>query len=87
MGQDDGYLIVSDGAFAHNTVTHIAEGIAEKEFDVIINDVTDCFGILSIQGPNSRRIIQELIDEDLNAEMLQKDQSKFIDLPNSEANG
>lgn len=83
--QNDGYLIVSDGAFAHNTVAHIAEGIAQKEFDVTINDVTDCFEILSIQGPNSRRLIQELIGEDLNSEMLQK--NKFIDLQILEANG
>lgn len=87
LDQGDGYLIVADGAFAHNTIAHISEGIDRKNFDVILNDVTDRLGILSVQGPNSRRVIHELIGVDLNAETLPMNQSKFFHLENSNANG
>lgn len=49
--QDTGFYIVSGGASAFYTQTHIRDAIADKEFDVELHDVTDKMGIVSIQGP------------------------------------
>lgn len=35
-------------------------------YDVGISNVTDDIGVLGIAGPNSRRVLQKLTDEDLS---------------------
>lgn len=42
--------MVAGGASANHTLAHIKSTIAEKNFNVKVNDVTKQMGILSIQG-------------------------------------
>ncbi|RHY63960.1 hypothetical protein DYB30_011473 [Aphanomyces astaci] len=62
------YYIVAGGASA----THDWEWIRAntRQFDVTLTDRTDEFGVLSLQGPASRRILQTLTSLDLTADML-----------------
>lgn len=43
--------MVVDGASANQTLSHIQSAVAERKFDVTVQDVTDKIGIISIQGP------------------------------------
>lgn len=49
--QDNGYYIVADGASTYHTLSHIQAAIAERKFDVNVQNVTDRVGIISVQGP------------------------------------
>ncbi|XP_055319035.1 sarcosine dehydrogenase, mitochondrial-like [Sitodiplosis mosellana] len=54
------YYIVGDGAFANHILAHINDAVAEREFNATVRDVTDQMAIISIQGPNSQKIVEEL---------------------------
>lgn len=43
--------MVADISNAHQILAHINEAIAEREFDVIVENLSDQIGIISIQGP------------------------------------
>lgn len=65
-----GYYIVAGGASAYQTISHIKESIRDKNFNVALTDVTAEMGVLSIQGPNSRKILQNITKFDLSNENL-----------------
>lgn len=43
---------MADGVYANQTLAHINGAIREREFNVRLEDISERFGILSIQGPN-----------------------------------
>lgn len=47
-----GFYIVSGGASAYYTYSHLTTTIRQKGFDAQVSDVTEDIGVLSIQGPN-----------------------------------
>ncbi|XP_058460300.1 sarcosine dehydrogenase, mitochondrial isoform X2 [Malaya genurostris] len=61
-----GYYIVAGGASAYHTKSHIWAAIQEKALRAVVTDQTDVLGVLSIQGPKSREILQKITDFDLN---------------------
>lgn len=61
-----GYYIVSGGASASQTTAHIKSAIRKKNFKVDLTDLTDKLGILSIQGPYSRELLQGITSCDLH---------------------
>lgn len=64
------FYIVAGGASASQTIAHIKEAIQKKNFSANITDVTQEMGVLSIQGPNSRKILQSLTRFELSDENL-----------------
>uniref|UniRef100_A0A8C6KVL1 Dimethylglycine dehydrogenase n=1 Tax=Nothobranchius furzeri TaxID=105023 RepID=A0A8C6KVL1_NOTFU len=53
---------------------------AEGGHDVDISNVTDDIGVLGIAGPNSRKVLQKLTDEDMSDAGFKFLQCKFIQL-------
>nr|XP_033339035.1 sarcosine dehydrogenase, mitochondrial [Megalopta genalis] len=66
--KDTGFYIVSSGASAYHTWAHMNKVIEEKKFEVSLHDVTEQIGILSIQGRNSRKIVESLLEEKISDE-------------------
>ncbi|KAL0275940.1 UNVERIFIED_CONTAM: hypothetical protein PYX00_003646 [Menopon gallinae] len=73
-----GFYIVAGGAVASHTQTHIRHVIKQKGFRVTVDNVTTCIGVLSIQGPNSRRLLQNIIDCDLSDESFPFNMSQLV---------
>lgn len=61
-----GFYIVAGGASGYYTFTHIVNALRERDIRVNFTDVTERLGVLSIQGPQSRTILQSVTDYDLN---------------------
>lgn len=68
--QGRGYYIVAGGASAYHTKCHILAAIQEKAFRAVVSDHTEELGVLSLQGPKSREILQKITDFDLSNEKL-----------------
>lgn len=51
---------MAGGASAYHTVSHFNETIAEKKFNARVKNVTGQIGVISIQGPKSQKIVEEL---------------------------
>lgn len=73
-----GYYIVAGGASANHTKAHINEAMKKKPYIANITDVTERLGIISIQGPNSRELLQKITDHDLSNENLPYNSSAIL---------
>lgn len=69
-----GFYCVAGGAT--HTISHIREGILEKKFNAKVLDVTRNFGILSLQGRNSLKVLSKLAD----VENLKLNSSKLVEI-------
>uniref|UniRef100_UPI0037E72A67 dimethylglycine dehydrogenase, mitochondrial n=1 Tax=Semicossyphus pulcher TaxID=241346 RepID=UPI0037E72A67 len=58
-------LITGSGSERHD-LRWIEDEAANGGYDVDISNVTDGIGVLGIAGPNSRRVMQKLTDEDMS---------------------
>uniref|UniRef100_A0A0K8UZQ0 Sarcosine dehydrogenase, mitochondrial n=2 Tax=Bactrocera latifrons TaxID=174628 RepID=A0A0K8UZQ0_BACLA len=65
-----GYYIVAGGASAYYTYSTLLAEIRQKGFNVTLRDITSDLGVISIQGPRSRGILQRIIDCDLSNESI-----------------
>ncbi|XP_068143892.1 sarcosine dehydrogenase, mitochondrial [Drosophila tropicalis] len=63
--EGQGYYIVAGGASAFYTYSILASEILRQGFKANLHDITSEMGVISIQGRNSRRILQPLIDFEL----------------------
>ena len=61
------FLIVAGTGYASHHYYHIANRIPKNCSDVNFTDVTDKYTTLSISGPNSRQLLQPVIDCDLSS--------------------
>ncbi|KAG8194546.1 hypothetical protein JTE90_013293 [Oedothorax gibbosus] len=77
---EKGFYIAAGGAAAQQNWTHINNVIQDEKFNVSITDVTEGFGLLSIQGPKSRELLQSLTDADLNDESFPFSTNKIINI-------
>lgn len=57
---------MAGGASGYYTYSHIVNALRERDLNVSFSDVTERLGILSIQGPLSRTILQQITEYDLN---------------------
>ncbi|GFU32187.1 sarcosine dehydrogenase, mitochondrial, partial [Nephila pilipes] len=73
-----GFYVAAGGAAAQQSLTHISQVIQNEKFRVSISDVTEKVGLLSIQGPKSRDLLQSLTDADLSNENFPFSTSKII---------
>lgn len=60
LRQGIGYFIVAGGASANHTFAHLTAASRELGLNVQLDDVTEKMGVLSVQGPQSRAILQQL---------------------------
>uniref|UniRef100_A0A1Y1MDL9 Sarcosine dehydrogenase, mitochondrial n=1 Tax=Photinus pyralis TaxID=7054 RepID=A0A1Y1MDL9_PHOPY len=73
-----GYYIVANGLSGYHMLTHIKREIQKKQFRATVTDVTDNLGILSIQGPKSREILQAITESPITNEKLPYGMSDII---------
>lgn len=78
MGQDK-YLIVTAGFTHRHVATWLEQNLAADDF-VTITDITTTFGMLNVQGPNSRALLNRLTDADLSSEAFPFGTMKSIDI-------
>lgn len=60
--RDQGFYIVAGGASAFYTYSALQAEIRRKGFEAKLKDLTAELGVISIQGPNSRKILEPLLD-------------------------
>lgn len=63
---------------ASHTQTHIRHVIKDKGFRVTVDNFTTSIGVLSVQGPNSRKLLQGIIDCDLSEEAFPNFTSQLV---------
>ncbi|XP_034934422.1 sarcosine dehydrogenase, mitochondrial [Chelonus insularis] len=63
--QRKAFYIVAGGMSSFHTFAHFKRIIKKKGFEATVHDATDTMGILSLQGPNSRYVLEEVSDQDL----------------------
>ncbi|XP_065183725.1 sarcosine dehydrogenase, mitochondrial-like [Sycon ciliatum] len=68
-GGSDGsetFYVACGGAVATYVQQHVLRVLREKQFDAQLVDVSDKLGLLSLQGPVSRKVLQQCTDTDLS---------------------
>lgn len=65
-----GMYLVSGGASASQTWAHISSEIEKKKFKVSLTNMSGKIGLLALQGPKSRDLLQTLVDVDLSNEVF-----------------
>lgn len=75
-----GYYIVAGGASAFHTYNHLRQAIKEKALQADVEDVTAEMAVISIQGPNSRNILQRITDFELSNEKLAPNCNEVINI-------
>nr|XP_968443.1 PREDICTED: sarcosine dehydrogenase, mitochondrial [Tribolium castaneum] len=73
-----GYYIVAGGASGYQTVSHFKKELAKKNFKAVISDITDKLGVLSIQGPKSRELLQSITETPITDEKFPPGMSHLI---------
>lgn len=76
--EGSGFYIAAAGATAQQNFTHIQNVIQDKKFNVSFLDASEEMGMLSIQGPKSRDLLQSLTEADLSNEAFPFSTNKVI---------
>ncbi|XP_062516282.1 sarcosine dehydrogenase, mitochondrial-like [Corticium candelabrum] len=63
---DTAFYITSGGGSGQHDFCHVNNIINDMKFDCQLRDITEDLGVLSVQGPLSRRLLQELTTSDLS---------------------
>lgn len=66
--EGDGYYLAVGGAVAQHNWSHITTVLQDRKFQCQLIDSSEDLGMISIQGPASRAILQEVLDTDLSNE-------------------
>ncbi|XP_047380112.1 sarcosine dehydrogenase, mitochondrial isoform X3 [Sciurus carolinensis] len=64
--EGDGYYLAVGGAAAQHNWSHITTVLQDQKFRCQLIDNSEDLGMISIQGPASRAILQEVLDVDLS---------------------
>ncbi|XP_042336000.1 sarcosine dehydrogenase, mitochondrial isoform X2 [Sceloporus undulatus] len=64
--EGDGYYLAVGGAVAQHNWSHIMTVLQDKKFQCQLIDHSEALGMISIQGPASREVLQEVLDTDLS---------------------
>ncbi|XP_064541865.1 sarcosine dehydrogenase, mitochondrial [Drosophila montana] len=81
--EGQGYYIVAGGASAYYTYSMLLSEMRRKGFDAKLTDITAELGVISIQGPNSRQILQPLLDCDLSDEHVPPNSTRLATVKGS----
>ncbi|XP_013113750.2 sarcosine dehydrogenase, mitochondrial [Stomoxys calcitrans] len=68
--EGQGHYIVAGGASAYYTYTMMVDEIRRQGFNANVRDVTADLGVISIQGPKSREILQRMVQCELSDENI-----------------
>ncbi|XP_065183670.1 sarcosine dehydrogenase, mitochondrial-like [Sycon ciliatum] len=63
---DSLYYVVCGGSTLTHVQCHMQRAIQDQKFDAAVQDVTSNIGVLSLQGPRSTEILQQLTKTDLS---------------------
>ena len=63
--EEDAFLIVTP-AFTHTHMFYWIKSRAPRDTHVVVTDITCSFGMLNVQGPNSRELLASLSDTDFS---------------------
>uniref|UniRef100_A0A4W5MLA7 Sarcosine dehydrogenase n=1 Tax=Hucho hucho TaxID=62062 RepID=A0A4W5MLA7_9TELE len=64
----DAYYLAIGGGVAEHNWNHIKTVLQDKGFNCLLTDYSEDMGMISIQGPKSREVLQEILDTDLSNE-------------------
>ncbi|CAH1128501.1 unnamed protein product [Ceutorhynchus assimilis] len=73
-----GYYIVAGGLSGYQTKSHLRKQLFKKNFKSRITEITDRLGILSIQGPKSRELLQSVTESPITDEKFPMGMSHII---------
>eukprot|EP00079_Xenopus_tropicalis_P031904 XP_017945675.1 PREDICTED: sarcosine dehydrogenase, mitochondrial [Xenopus tropicalis] len=76
--EGEGYYLAIGGAVAQHNWSHISTVLQDEKFDCKLVDSSEDQGMISIQGPASRTILQEVLDEDLSNEAFPFSTHKLV---------
>uniref|UniRef100_A0A8D0HF58 Sarcosine dehydrogenase, mitochondrial n=1 Tax=Sphenodon punctatus TaxID=8508 RepID=A0A8D0HF58_SPHPU len=74
----DGYYLAVGGAVAQHNWSHITTVLQERTFQCRLIDCSEELGMISIQGPSSRAVLQEVLDTDLSDEAFPFSSHKLV---------
>ncbi|XP_076161806.1 sarcosine dehydrogenase, mitochondrial-like isoform X3 [Ptiloglossa arizonensis] len=80
--KEKAFYIVSSGTSAYHTWAHMSKVIEENNFDVSLHDVTEQIGLLSVQGPNSSKIMETLIEDEISFKAIKLSTTKLVKIRN-----
>ncbi|XP_044012110.1 sarcosine dehydrogenase, mitochondrial [Aphidius gifuensis] len=78
--QGKAFYIVAGGLSSYHTYSHLNRTISRQGFEVTLHDATENMGILSLQGPHSRSILERLTETDLSGNQFQFLMSKVLSI-------
>ncbi|XP_008561763.1 PREDICTED: sarcosine dehydrogenase, mitochondrial-like [Galeopterus variegatus] len=64
--EGDGYYLAVGGAVTQHNWSHITSVLQDQRFRCQLIDSSEDLGMISIQGPASRAVLQEVLDADLS---------------------
>ncbi|XP_054365456.2 sarcosine dehydrogenase, mitochondrial isoform X2 [Mirounga angustirostris] len=76
--EGDGYYLAVGGAVAQHNWAHISTVLQDQKFRCQLIDGSEDLGMISIQGPASRAILQEVLDADLSNEAFPFSTHKLV---------
>ncbi|KAM4662540.1 sarcosine dehydrogenase, mitochondrial [Discoglossus pictus] len=76
--EGDGYYLAIGGAVAQHNWSHINTILQDEKFKCKLIDCSEDLGMISIQGPASRSVLQEVLDEDLSNEAFPFSTHKLV---------
>ncbi|XP_077005171.1 sarcosine dehydrogenase, mitochondrial isoform X1 [Tamandua tetradactyla] len=76
--EGDGYYLAVGGAVAQHSWSHITTVLQDKGLRCQLIDCSEDLGMISIQGPASRAILQEVLDADLSNEAFPFSTHKLV---------
>ncbi|XP_032721473.1 sarcosine dehydrogenase, mitochondrial [Lontra canadensis] len=76
--EGDGYYLAVGGAVAQHNWAHIRTVLQDQRFRCQLIDGSEDLGLISIQGPASRAILQEVLDADLSNEAFPFSTHKLV---------
>ncbi|XP_044519885.1 sarcosine dehydrogenase, mitochondrial [Gracilinanus agilis] len=76
--EGDGYYLAVGGATAQYNWSHITTVLQDKKFNCQLIDCSEEMGMISIQGPQSRAVLQEVLETDLSNEAFPFSTHKLV---------
>uniref|UniRef100_A0A2K6FJX1 Sarcosine dehydrogenase n=1 Tax=Propithecus coquereli TaxID=379532 RepID=A0A2K6FJX1_PROCO len=76
--EGDGYYLAVGGAVAQHNWSHITTVLQDQKFRCRLVDSSEDLGMISIQGPASRAVLQEVLDTDLGNEAFPFSTHKLV---------
>ncbi|XP_072287286.1 sarcosine dehydrogenase, mitochondrial isoform X2 [Pyxicephalus adspersus] len=76
--EGDGFYLAIGGAVAQHNWSHITTVLQDEKFNCKLIDCSEELGMISLQGPASRSILQEVLGEDLSNEAFSFSTHKIV---------